>query len=190
MDVFFTLPQAKLATPFDHSVSDVTKRLLCTSPCEDPRPRKFSSEVSRSRNTNCARRTSARPATLDLASPNTLILVSSTTLRSVSTEWISTPSWAAQVPESPEDVGPSRESAAVTRSPGTTPSSGSRQDSRVLSDRQMERTLNHVSLRVEKKRFLSWSMTLLVTQGGAVDYGSNFIAVHHRPSFTRRSPHS
>lgn len=170
--------QARPATQSEHSVSVVTKRSLSTSPFEDQRPRKFSREVSRSRNTNSESETSQRPVTSDSVSANTSTWESSTTLVLVSTEWISTAACkthssqsltshggahilygelrrtirsftdrftigAALVPESLAEDAPKPRSANNTKSPATTPSNGSRPDSRVSSDKRSQNNQYH-----------------------------------------------
>lgn len=97
-------------------VSDVTKRLLATSPSVDPRLRKFSSEDSRSRNTNCEEETSPTLVTLDLVLQNTLTWVSSTTLVLVSLVWTWLLSWpdldfvSRSESKGPAELGPLTES--------------------------------------------------------------------------------
>ena len=85
------------ATPCVPSVSDVTKRLLCTAQYEEPRQRRFLKEDSKSGNTSWGRTTSVTLATLALASRNTLILVSSTIHPLVSMVWTFMLSLVAQV---------------------------------------------------------------------------------------------
>ena len=126
--------QAKPATPSAPSASVATKRSLYTSPSAVPRQKKSSSAASRSRNTSSARKTSPRRATSASAFQNTSTWASSTTRRLVSTEWTSTAVWDGRAQESRDGDVRRPELARAILSAGMIRSSGSRRDSRVLSD--------------------------------------------------------
>ena len=84
---FSSPPQAKPATQSAHSASDVTKKSPYTSPSVVPKPKKFSSAVSKLKNTSCEGRISRRRGILGLVSVNISIWGLSMIRRLVFTEW-------------------------------------------------------------------------------------------------------